>query len=131
MIEFRSLFKKKATIESLDDEYQNLTVEKEKIQRRLNEVEVKQRELRRKCEHEIICDAFDEDGEPEDWACAVCLKCDKDLSWWCPDSPEHICDYEHIILRGMSRFFTAEEKATGKYYNDDECRYCHEPNERK
>jgi hypothetical protein len=51
------------------------------------------------------------------WACtsAICLHCRKSMGWWCPASPSQTCDYEHPDGR----------------YDDDDCIYCHGPEERK
>ena len=40
---------------------------------------------------------------------AVCDTCGKDMGWWCPNSPNHYCDY-----------------SVGEC-----CNYCNEPEERK
>ena len=49
------------------------------------------------------------------WCDAVCSTCGKDLGWWCEDSPSHTCDYW-------------QEDGS---YDEDQCRYCGEPEERK
>lgn len=36
--------------------------------------------------------------------------------WWCEESPTKECDYKRVNGRG---------------YNPDDCRYCHQPSERK
>lgn len=51
--------------------------------------------------------------ETESGACWIC---GKEFGWYCPDSPDHICDYYHEDLKG--------------FYQDD-CIYCHQPKERK
>ena len=48
----------------------------------------------------------------EEFGTAVCLICKKDGgSWYCPYSPDHLCDYSES--------------------DDEACRYCGEPDERK
>lgn len=49
---------------------------------------------------------------------AKCDVCGKDYGWWCPDSPNHVCDYEH-------------KDKHGTYDDEDDCKYCHSPEERK
>jgi hypothetical protein len=45
----------------------------------------------------------------------ICKICGFDCGWWCPESPNHICNYEH------------EDGC----YDEDSCKYCGEPLERK
>lgn len=49
------------------------------------------------------------------WCDAVCGTCGKELGWWCEDSPTHTCDYWQ----------------DDGSYDEDQCRYCGEPEERK
>ena len=46
---------------------------------------------------------------------AVCKACGDNLGWYCPDSPNHLCDYDQ----------------GDETYNPDHCRYCGQPDERK
>lgn len=46
---------------------------------------------------------------------AVCSVCGNSLGWYCPDSPTHLCDYRQ------------EDES----YDEDCCRYCGQPEERK
>jgi hypothetical protein len=46
---------------------------------------------------------------------AKCDVCGKNHGWWCPKSPNHICDYE---------------QPDGDY-DEDSCRHCGKPEERK
>ena len=50
-----------------------------------------------------------------DWGSADCKICGKHLSWYCPTSPTLECNYE-------------QEDGS---YNEDSCRYCGDPEERK
>jgi hypothetical protein len=51
---------------------------------------------------------------------AVCDVCGMHGGWYCPESPTHICDYEHY------------DGEMGYYYHDeDDCIHYHEPEERK
>lgn len=58
------------------------------------------------CPHELGC---------TDYGSAVCLHCDRRFGWWCPASPTHKCNY----------------KQPDGTYNEDNCTYCHNPDERK
>lgn len=56
---------------------------------------------------------------------ATCVICGKDLGWWCPKSPNHICHYEYdYTKRG---YLTPE----GGYSCEELCKYCGNPSERK
>lgn len=46
---------------------------------------------------------------------AKCAVCGEYYGWWCPDDPSNVCDYEH------------EDGS----YDEDNCRYCGMPDERK
>lgn len=46
---------------------------------------------------------------------AVCSICNENYGWWCPDSPTNACDY-------------GQEDGE---YDEDCCRYCGKPEERK
>jgi hypothetical protein len=56
-----------------------------------------------------------EDIEESGYGSAICKTCGKRFSWYCPTSPTLECDYEH----------------EDGHYNEDDCRYCGEPEERK
>lgn len=56
-----------------------------------------------------------EDIEINTFGTAKCNICEKEFDWYCPTSPTLECDYE-------------QEDGS---YNDDCCRYCGEPEERK
>lgn len=49
------------------------------------------------------------------WGSANCAVCGEDLGWYCPESPNGYCEY----------------KQEDGGYNEDRCRYCGEPEERK
>ena len=46
---------------------------------------------------------------------AYCMICQKDMGWWCPSSPKNTCDY-----------LQADNSV-----DEDHCRYCGQPEERK
>lgn len=49
-----------------------------------------------------------------------CEICGEYLGWYCPESPNHVCDYEHY-----------DEEMGGRYIDEDSCIYCGHPEERK
>ena len=51
----------------------------------------------------------------EDCPSATCDICGHDGGWWCPESPDGLCDY-------------SQEDGS---YDEDQCRYCGQPEERK
>ena len=51
---------------------------------------------------------------------ARCDICGQDGGWYCPDSPNHACDYERY-----------DPEMGGHYSDYDECIHCGEPEERK
>lgn len=82
---------------------------KQKIKQLKAEIETKQAELAqllRSCEHETMIKKYDS---------AICDCCGTDFGWWCPDSSDHVCDY-------------IQEDGE---YDEDSCRYCGQPEERK
>ncbi|WP_398473601.1 hypothetical protein [Tardiphaga sp.] len=47
----------------------------------------------------------------------ICNECSSEKhGWWCPQSPTGECDYS---------------LPSGRGFNPDSCRYCHQPEERK
>jgi len=46
---------------------------------------------------------------------AKCAICENEAGWWCPVSADHVCDY-------------SQEDGS---YDEDQCRYCGQPEERK
>ncbi len=56
-----------------------------------------------------------EDLDVESYGTAKCKICDKNFSWYCPTSPTLTCDYD-------------QEDGD---YDEDDCIYCHQPEERK
>lgn len=74
---------------------------------------------------------------------ASCENCDRDFGWWCPDSPDHTCHYYTVIVEGFLITARAVELVNGtehilydydgdpEYETDDDCVFCHEPDERK
>lgn len=72
--------------------------------------------IQEKCPHVMVPSAVDKDGNPEGWAVPICTVCGKRWDdWWCPDSPDHRCDYNQ----------------EDGHENMDSCRYCGQPDERK
>ena len=50
---------------------------------------------------------------------ARCGLCHDWISWYCPSSPNHLCNYEHTDEQGWN------------WLDPDDCVYCHQPQERK
>jgi len=75
------------------------------------------KKLARECQHPIVL------GEKD--SSAQCEVCGKWLGWWCPDSPNHVCEYYGKHPSWYNPY--GEEE----FYNEDDCIYCHEPEERK
>jgi hypothetical protein len=55
------------------------------------------------------------DVKVEEWGSATCNICGEYFSWYCPTSPTLECDYE-------------QEDGS---YDEDNCRYCGQPEEKK
>lgn len=51
---------------------------------------------------------------------AVCEICGSYEGWYCSESPNHVCNYEHY-----------DEEMGGRYWDEDDCIYCGQPEERK
>lgn len=66
------------------------------------------------CKHVIVPrnPNIDEELKTDIWAStgAICAICAKSFGWWCPKSPDHLCHYSK---------------------SEDDCDYCHMPEERK
>lgn len=79
------------------------------------------KQLEKECKHEYVIET--------DYESAVCEICGKDLGWWCPESPNHVCEYygNHRGGRLENNYWNFE----GKWYDEDDCIYCHQPYERK
>lgn len=80
--------------------------------RMIDEIEEKMRahsiticDLKKACKHVIT----------KQYSSAYCEHCNQYFGWWCPDSPNHKCDYN-------------QEDGS---YDEDNCRYCGDPEERK
>lgn len=84
------------------------------------------KKLERECKHEEVIHNRFSDGENGSVCCSVC---GKDLGWWCPESPSHICEYYGNHERG--HLVKGEWSYEGEWYDYDDCIYCHEPEERK
>lgn len=81
-----------------------------KIQLKLEELDILENNLEQLTEK---CSHSDLDISP--WDTATCNICGKDFDWYCPESPTLTCDYE-------------QEDGS---YDEDCCRYCGCPEERK
>lgn len=99
------------------------------------------KQLEKECKHEYVIETGYES--------AICSICGKDLGWWCPESPNHICEYYgnhdsgRRVPKASVKDFTKVEPITwdttgnyvwsyeGEWYDGDDCIYCHQPEERK
>lgn len=81
------------------------------------------------CRH-IIVDRHDS---------AWCEDCETHFGWWCPDSPDHLCQYfsydkngtRAVMLRDGTEHIFQEYKNDPNYESDDDCLFCGSPDERK
>ena len=81
----------------------------EKIRRIKEEID----EIQDKCKHEYVPYTL---KSGEKLAHKPCPKCNKYFDgWWCPKSKDTFCDYNH----------------DDGHYDSDDCKYCHQPDERK
>jgi len=83
------------------------------------------------------------DSDPEGGGSARCVACGKHMGhWFCPKSPDHRCYYNsepngdgsrHILLNGGTKHQITKEyrDADAEYETDDDCLFCHNPDERK
>lgn len=69
----------------------------------------------RQIELELKCAANGHAVFQSSFGGAECAICTAELGWWCPSSPNHLCDYN---------------QEDGEY-NPDQCRFCGQPEERK
>ena len=69
------------------------------------------KQLEKGCKHNIVHE-IDEN--------TVCTICNKDLGYFCPTSPDFTCHY-----------FGDHGDGLGITDNEDDCIYCHQPEERK
>ena len=77
-----------------------------RIRRICEKNKIKLQDVIYSCPHDNVVERHDS---------LYCTVCDKCFGWYCPTSPDHLCDYE-------------QEDGT---YNNDICRYCGQPEERK
>jgi hypothetical protein len=115
--------------------------------------------LKDTCPHQIVCQVCKTTNKEcltSPWpfghlgaVCAVCgLGADfgRDLGWFCPDSPDHICYYHSVIpdypysglpyrraviLRTTEEFFLLPQSHDPHDESDDWCIFCKQPEERK
>lgn len=78
----------------------------EQIEKAIAELNHELQTIKLFCDHDIV---------KTDWDSAQCDICKEDFGHWCPDSPTHFCDYD-------------QEDGS---YDEDCCRYCGNPEERK
>lgn len=86
-------------------------------------------QLKSECKHEIVTQ-YGNDPIYNDMGSVKCTICGKDLGWWCPDSPNHQCEY-YGNHRGGRMINGNQWEFNGKWTDEDDCIYCHQPEERK
>ena len=70
------------------------------------------------------------------WGSAKCKVCKHTYGWWCPDSPDSVCHYpefEGVDVLDISRKPIAlpESYEAKNAYNEEDCIFCGQPDERK
>lgn len=81
-------------------------------------------QLEKSCKHNI----------KQKWSSATCDICDKYFGWYCPDSPDHACHYysnEGKVELLDGTLMNVPEDHDPSYETDDDCMFCHQPEERK
>ena len=116
-------------------------VELTMLRKKMVEIQQKIAKIETNCKHVIV----EVGAEPKyGWnGSAVCEDCNTSFGWWCPTSPDHTCYYytheaagylltsRFIVLRDGTDFILRDYKGDPEYENDDDCVFCHEPDERK
>lgn len=108
------------------------------LKNQLVEIQRKISEINDNCHHTII----EVGAQPEyGWhGDATCEDCDTHFGWWCPVSPDHTCYYhtEEIgkergvtLHNGQNHIFQEYDLADVEYETEDNCLFCHDPDERK
>ena len=116
-----------------------MTPEERKLQidtlhNEIDSLETKLYELIDTCPHEIK-DTMPRVRHPE-WGTgsAKCVICGSDFGWYCSKSPDHIC-YYFTNDRGKVQLKNGTEvdveEHDKEYESDDDCLFCHLPDERK
>lgn len=75
------------------------------------------KKLQLECRHEVV-----EQCGYEGWSLR-CSICGEGLGWYCPDSPNHVCEYYG--------YHWGDDESDEPYTDEDDCIYCHQPEERK
>ena len=105
-----------------------------KIQQKIGHIESN-------CKHKLV--QTHANPKYNDEGSARCEDCDRDFGWWCPKSPDNSCHYQTYEIEGFLLTGRAVELIDGtehiiynydldpEYENDDDCLFCHDPDERK
>lgn len=84
----------------------------QELEKKIHEIHMEIDSIQEACQHTLEPTMFD----GEKLGHKPCKKCNKlDRGWWCPNNPTTYCNYE-------------QEDGT---VNEDSCRYCGAPLERK
>ena len=82
-------------------------------------------QFQQECDHSII----------NSHEVAVCEICQKRFSWYCPDSPDHLCYYfvekGNVVTLSNGEVISAPSTHDSEYESYDWCMFCGDPEERK
>lgn len=102
--------------------------------------------LEQTCPHYIVCTACGEQSSDEHCARSrwghsgsYCTVCKQHFSWYCPASPDHACHYYSGPAAGGGRqvalfnevMYELPAEYDGRWETEDDCIFCHQPEERK
>lgn len=111
----------------------------------LNPLIAEKENLLQSCTHYVVCDKCRQQkcickGK---WPCSSprCLICGEHIGdgWYCPGSPDQECHYYtledengyYTEMRDGSKVYMPKEYDNKDYETDDDCLFCHQPEERK
>lgn len=111
------------------------------LRKQLTEIQQNIAKIERNCKHRIV----EVGAEPKyGWnGDAVCEDCNTSFGWWCSDSPDHRCHYfthevEAYLIKARAvelvdgtEHILHEYDGDTEYETDDDCVFCHMPDERK
>lgn len=101
-----------------------------RLKKKLKKAKAKYEEFKKDCKHSIAYNHCETFGDGSAW----CSVCGEHFGWYCPDSPDHGCHYDSY--QGMVELSDGTKVPVPKYHDadyetDDDCIFCHQPNERK
>lgn len=111
------------------------------LRRDLVEIQQKIGNIESNCKHNLI--QFGAEPKFNHEGSARCEDCDRYFGWWCPKSPDNMCHYHTYKVEGFLLTARAVELVDGtehiledydgepRFETDDDCLFCHDPDERK